>query len=376
MRLPEKIRRALERIVKRMKGEENVYGVGLFGSWSRGDAEESSDVDLLILDKRDLSHGFVERRETTGLLIDFDHVPKRWINGPMPSQIDQKIHELQIFYDRDWSLTNTKLLMANSYSSPERVDIRTEAHIIDSDIYMSRATSAFSREDFQSAQLFAAIALESVLKVLIEIALEPFSSSRFIQKTEECARRLNRPNLFQKYLEISRLNTINNANIKGELKLLDSIWNEASFTTKQNLQSLEASHFRVKTKLKYHLIPAFLKGVKMRARSLIDSGRLIEAKHYLNATLVDMVENYACLKSSVDNVKIDYTTLMRSLKSLEKKNPKNYENIVSFLDLRDISKPDVARILEKTRKTILKTRKERKILIKNHLLTSRAKTDS
>lgn len=374
MKLPEKMRRTLERIVKRMRVEENVYGVGLFGSWSRGDAEESSDVDLLIVDKRGLSHGFVERRETSGFLIDFDHIPKRWIGGPMPPEIDQKIHETQIFYDRDWTLTNTKLLMAKSYSSPERVDIRTEAHIIDSDIYMSRATSAFSREDFRSAQLFAAIALESVLKVLVEIALEPFSSSRFIQKAEECARRLNRLNVFHEYLEISGLGSTNNANIKGELKLLDAIWNEASFTVKQNLQSLEASHFRVKAKLKYYLNPAFLKGAKIRARSLIDSGRMIEAKHYLNATLVDMIENYACLKSSVDNVKIDYTTLMRSLKSLEKKNPKNYDDIVSFLDLRDISKPDVARILEKTRKAILKTRKERKILIKNHLLTNRAKT--
>jgi predicted nucleotidyltransferase len=48
--LPEKIRRNLEKVVKEMMIEENVYGVGLFGSWSRGDASASSDVDLLILD--------------------------------------------------------------------------------------------------------------------------------------------------------------------------------------------------------------------------------------------------------------------------------------------------------------------------------------
>jgi len=48
---PEKVRRTLERVVKEMRVKENVYGIRLFGSWSRGDVASSSDVDLLILDK-------------------------------------------------------------------------------------------------------------------------------------------------------------------------------------------------------------------------------------------------------------------------------------------------------------------------------------
>ena len=48
---PERVRRTLERVVKEMRVKENVYGKGLFGSWSRGDAVSSSDVDLLILEK-------------------------------------------------------------------------------------------------------------------------------------------------------------------------------------------------------------------------------------------------------------------------------------------------------------------------------------
>ena len=163
IKLPEKIRRNLEKIVKEMRIKEDVYGVGLFASWSRGDATKSSDVDLLVLDKGNFNHEFVERIEINGLLIDLDHIPKAWIHGQIPSELDQKLYEMQILYDRDWSLTNTKLLMAKSYGSPERVDIRAEGHVVESDIYLSRATSAFSRKDFQSAQLFAAIALEKVL---------------------------------------------------------------------------------------------------------------------------------------------------------------------------------------------------------------------
>ena len=137
MRLPEKIRRTLERIVKEMRVKENVYGVGLFGSWSRGDATPSSDIDLLTLDDGSSSYEYTKRIEIRGLLIDLDHIPKRWIQGPIPPEIDQKLYETQILYDRDWSLTNAKLLMVKSYGSLERVEIRTKMHIVDSDVYLS-----------------------------------------------------------------------------------------------------------------------------------------------------------------------------------------------------------------------------------------------
>jgi predicted nucleotidyltransferase len=115
-RLPEKIRGTLEKIVKEMKGEENTYGVGLFGSWSRGDAVESSDIDLLVIQKGSFNTEFVERSEVNGILIDWDHIPKEWIPNRAPPRLDQKIYEMQILYDKDWSLTNKKLMMTKTYS--------------------------------------------------------------------------------------------------------------------------------------------------------------------------------------------------------------------------------------------------------------------
>ena len=256
--LPEKVRRTLEKVVAEMRVTENVYGIGLFGSWSRGDATTSSDVDLLILDKGNFNYEYVERIEIGGLLIDLDHVPKRWIHGLIPPEIDQKLYEMQILYDRDWSLNNTKLLMVKSYGSPERVDNRTETHVIESDIYLSRATSAFSREDFRSAYLFVTVALENILKVLVEIALEPFSNSRFVEKFEVSAEKMGMRDMFNEYLEITGLNKTDNVTAKDKLKLFKVIWDEMKATTEQNLQTLESSHFKVKTKLNYYLNPAFL----------------------------------------------------------------------------------------------------------------------
>jgi hypothetical protein len=260
--------------------------------------------------------------------------------------------------------------MLKSYASPERVDIRTEAYLIESDIYLSRATSAFSREDFRSAQLFATIAIENMLRILVEIVLEPFSNSRFIEKLEISTEKLGMRNLFDEYLQMTRLNKVHNAGVEDKLKLFKMVWDEISVVTKQNPQALETSHFKVKTKLKYYLNPAFLQGAVMRVNSLIGSGKLAEASHYLNSILIDVVENYAWLKASIEKVKMDYTTLMRSLESLEKENPKKYEYIIKFLNLSDINKSEAAKTIEGTRKATLKIREERKALIKNHLLKS------
>jgi predicted nucleotidyltransferase len=366
--LPEKIRKTLERLVSDLRIKENVYGISLFGSWSRNDATTASDVDLIIIDAGDLKSEFVERMETNGLLIDLDHVPKRWLSRSIPPEIDQKLYEMQILYDRDWSLHNTKLLMAKSYVSPERVDIRTESHIVDSDIYLSRATSASSREDFLSAHLFSIVALESILKVLVEIALEPFSNSRFLEKLEVSTAKLGMRDLYGKYLEVSRLNKADIASAKEKLKLFRLIWDEMKIIITNNPHALEFSHFKVKTKLNYYLNLAFLQGVVMRTNFLIESGKAADASHYLQGIFLDMAENYIWLKSQIDKVKTDYTTMMRSLKRLEEKSPKTYGYMVQFLGLEDITKLNASKAVENAREVILKIRGERKILIKNFLL--------
>jgi predicted nucleotidyltransferase len=372
-RLPEKVRKTLEKIVKDMRIRENIYGVGLFGSWSRGDAVPSSDVDLLVLDASDFNYEYVERKEIKGLFIDLNHVPKRWIRGCIPPEVDQKLYEMQILYDRDWSLTNTKLLMVRHYGSPERIAIRTEAHVVESDIYLSRSTSAFSREDFRSARLFATVALENVMKILTEIALEPVSNSRFVETLERSARKLEMQNLFDEYLRMTGLVRAENTSVERRLKLFKQIWDEANVTVKRNFSALESSHFKVKTKLKYYLNPAFLQGVILRTKSLINTGKMIEAAHYLNDILLDIIENYLWLKSSIQKMKLDLTTMICSLENLEEKTPQNYEHILEFLDLKNVNRHDAADEIEETREIMVKIRRERKPLIQNHLLKDQLK---
>jgi predicted nucleotidyltransferase len=364
------VRKTLEKLVRELEAKGNASGVGLFGSWSRGEATSASDIDLLILDDSNLKDEYVERITPSDLMVDLDHVPKQWINTVIPPDMDQKLYELQILFDRDWGLANTKLLMNKSYVSAERVSIRTEAHVVDSDIYLSRATSAFSREDYRSAYLFSAVALESILKVLVEIALQPFSNSHFVERLETSTARLGVPHLFTEYLNMARFEEINASIAKEKLRLFRLIWDEMNDIVRRHPQKLEPSHFRIRTGLKYYLNPAFLQGIVMRSNFMIDNEKLVESLHYLEAVFLTIVENYAWLKSSIDRIKIDNTLLLRSLENLEKKNPKNYEHIVDFLDLKNIERLDAARAIRKTKEIMLRIRKDRKVLIKNHLTKS------
>ncbi len=373
-RLPERIRRTLEKIVRRMRVKENVYGVGLFGSWSRGDAADSSDVDLLIPDKRSVNHEFVERAKINGIFIDFDHIPKRWADGPIPPELDEKLYNMKILYDRDWSLTNAKLLMNRSFDSPERIEIRTKAHVVESDIYLSRATSAFSRKDYRSTQLFSLKALEQALRIFIETTLRPFSNSLFIQRLEESTAELCVQNLFAEYLKVSGLGEADSESFDYKMKLFQTIWNEIFSTIEKNSEILETSHSRIRTKLKYYLNPAFMQGMTIRAKSLADSELVVEAVHYLKNIMLDIIENYAWLKSSIEKARMDNTTLIRSLQRLEANNVRNYENIMALLDLSNIEENDATSTMQKARKIIVTVRRKRKILIKNHPLEARSKS--
>jgi predicted nucleotidyltransferase len=370
MKLPEKIRKTLEKLVKEMAADETVSGIGLFGSWRRGDATPSSDVDLLVLSNNPLEDEYVERVSIGDLFLDLNFIPKHLLQGPIHPKLDQKLYEAQILYDRDWTLTNTKLSMAKFYSSPERVDIRTETHIIESDIYLSRAASAHAKGDYLSAQIFAIFAMENILRVLLEIALQPFSISCFLEKVEIAAEKLGIPEIFNSYLEIAKLDKVKAVAAEEKLKLFKVVWDEMGFTIKRKPQALKSLHFKIKTGLNYYFNSAFLQGTILRANSMITSEKFAEAVHYLTGVALNIVENYAWLKATIEKQKMDHTCLMRSIEKLEEDNPRNYQNIVKLLSpiyTVNTDKAEAAETIEKVRRNILKIRRERKPLIKTHI---------
>lgn len=373
MKLPEKSRKTLEKIIKEMAANEAVSGIGLFGSWSRGDAAPSSDIDLLILSNNPLEDEYVERVSVGDLFLDMNFVPKHLIQGPIHPKLDQKLYEAQILHDKDWTLTNTKLSMAKFYISPERVDMRAKIHIIESDIYLSRATSAHAKGDYVSAHLFALVAMENILRVLLEIALEPFSNSRFLEKVEIAAEKLGMAEVFNDYLITAKLNDVGVAAVEEKLKLFKTVWDEMNFIIKRKPQVLKHMHFKIKTSINYYFNTAFMQGTILRVNSMINSGKFAEAMHYLSSASLNIIENYAWLKAIIEKQKIDYTSLTRSIEKLEKGNLEHSQNIVKLLSLTgtaNVSQAEAEETIKKARKNILEIRRERKHLIKTYISKS------
>ena len=368
VRLPERVRNVLERVVRSLGKRETVSGVGLFGSWSRGDAVVSSDVDLLIVDERNFNYEFVERTESDGLLIDLNHIPKKWIKGVTPPDVDQKLYEMIVLYDRDWSLTNTKNWMSKAYLTPERVDIRTETYVVESDMYLSRANSAHARGDFQSARVFASMGVESILKILIEVNHLPISNSRFIQALEESAKRVAMPEFLTGYLILARLYRVaDRRNAERKLDLFRDAWEHVASFMEDHASTLSSLHFKTKTRLQYYGKPTFLEGMVARSQAIMETKMFIEAAHYLLHTLIDILENYAWLASAVEGKRLDYITLFRSLRDLEKPSTRIYETAVEAFNIADVTREEVDKAIKFAKEANLNIRQRRKDLIEKFI---------
>lgn len=361
MKLPEKIRRPLDKIVKNLQPRENISSISLFGSWSRGDADpSSSDVDLLIVDDQPFDYEYMERIEQNGTLIDLDHIPLKWITETAPPEIDQKIHESYILYDREWKLANVKEHMMNSYYTPDRYKIRTETYLLDADIYLSRATSAHARGDQESAQLFATISAQEILKTVIEAAKLPLISSRFLETLKKATEQLDESTSFSNYLTIAELENPDSLHVDERLSHFKQVWDEVSVFTKAKVSLLNSIHFNVKTKLNYYTTPAFLQGIILRSQALLNEAVPQEAANYLRNTLTDLIENYAWMKATEQNTRLDYTTLLRFLKGL-KQNPSTiHKNAAAALGIENTAEKKAKQTITTAKQVITKVRQKRK----------------
>jgi len=366
-RLPDKLRLVLERVVRSLGRRETVLGVGLFGSWSRGDAAASSDVDLLVVDGRDFKYEYVDRLECEDFLVDLNYIPKKWVAGSVPPEIDQKLYEMIVLYDREWLLANTKDWVSRTYWKPERVGIRTEVHLVESDIYLSRAASACGRGDFQSACVFAGMGLESMLKILVEVNLLPISNTSFIRVLERSARELECSKFFAAYLAVSRLHMLDCGDAERRVGLFTAAWDDVSFFMKDNASVLDSLHFKVRSKLGYYGNPGFLRGMVARSQEIIDAGLYAEACHYVLRVLVDLLENYAWLASAVEGVRLDYTTLFRSLRGLKETPTRVFETAVEAFGVGNVSRGEAEGVLNLARETALDVRRQRKDLIRRFI---------
>jgi predicted nucleotidyltransferase len=366
MKLPEKTRDVLGRIIEDLKSRESVSGIALFGSRSRGDADTSSDVDLLVVDSKDFDYQYVERAEIDSCLVDFDYVPEKWLLKSIPPEIDQKLFEAEVLYDRKGALTNAKISMSKNYWEPERVDIRAEAYLMDADTYFTRAKAAYNKDDFQSAKVNASLATEALMRILIELGKMPISNSRYIVAFEDSAKRLGMHKLYEDYLEIAGFSGLDRAKTVNTWDSFSALWRKSVNFVESNPSTLKTLHVKVRNNLSYYGKESFLKGMLVRTKTLIENGLFTEAAHYMTRTSADMLENYAWLVSVMEGTRFDYSSLFQRLKG-SKTSPKEiYDHAVETFGVKSVTSKEAEETLNRVKEILLNIRQKRRELIASH----------
>ena len=233
-RMNEDTRRIVKGLVDDLKSRESVVSIGLFGSWSRGEAVQGSDVDLLVVDSRNLDYEYVERAEIDGTFLDLNYIPERWIRREFPPEIDQKLYEAEILYDPDEALKMAKETIMKIMWQPERVEIRTGKHLVEADILLSRGLSAYGKEDYQSAKLNATLGLDAIMKIPMEAGKVLFSNSHFLRSLKESTEGLGLKDLYGEYLTVTGLSEVNERKAEEICNDLIEMWSAAIECVKAN----------------------------------------------------------------------------------------------------------------------------------------------
>jgi len=360
--LPENIQRTLMNIIEDLKPRESVRSIGLFGSWSRGDATPSSDVDLLVVDGRNLSYEYVERAEIDNVFLDLNYIPEKWILQEFPPEIDQKIYESKTLYDPDGTLERAKNTMQKIMWLPERVEIRTSSYIVKADTLLSRGLSAYGREDYQSAKLNATLGLEIAMRIVMDVTKTPFSNSRFIRALEGSVNKLDLREFYDCYLEVTGLSNINRRNADAIFKTFKEVWSVITDFVEANSSTAKNLHEKILSNLNFYCKRSFLRGIITRTESLLQDNH-VEASHYMLKSSASMLENFAWLLAEIEGIQFDYTRLIGYLKNSKISPKKVYDDAVEILMIKDVSLQDAQAALEKSRETILKIRDMRRELI-------------
>ena len=337
----------------------------MFGSWSRGDASPQSDVDVLIVEKQGPMHERVERIVLNDLFVDLNYLPRKWVSLLLPPEIDQKLFEVLILYDRDWSLTNAKDWMHRTFHNSERLNIRCEMHLVDADIYISRASSALARGDYLSACVFAGVGLEFASKIVVEAVLLPFSTSRFIHVLEQSTKKLEREHFLDVFLEVSDLASVSKEEAEQCLRLYSTVWNYGESFLQEQKTMLSSLHNDVKDRLNYYGNIAFLNGMNTRSRGIIDSGDYKESCHYVRRNLLDFLENYTWAAACLDGIRPDSSMLFSYLKESKEFSPKLFEAVVAAFGLQNLTHRKAEATVKLARETVFEMHRTKMDLLRN-----------
>lgn len=360
--LPQGISSIISRFVMNLAKQTTVSSIGLFGSWSRYDASPTSDYDVLVIDSRRFDYELNERVEYNGAIMDITRIPRGWVDEVISPDVDHMLHEALILYDPNGTLSRARTWVEANYRTWGRVEVRTEKYLASADTYLSRATAALIREDLETAALFSDMSLNPIAHIIMEVADYPITRSAFIWNLRRACEKIDMIGVYKIIINNRRLGGLDKADVLAHLEMFEGIWRRITQHMRNNREAIENFHDRLMGEINYLTDPTMLRGLFARAEGMINQNNFIEADNYMRSWLLPLLEGYAWLISSKQGTKLDYTSLLRTIR--------HHEGAASIIDsadeifnVKNIERNAVKQEIETSRSVIAHTRKNRRDMI-------------
>jgi hypothetical protein len=305
------VRSALDAFVRDLAKRGEVAGVGLLGDWPLFDAPVGNALDVLVVDKSAADFEFHELVGLEGLLLDLNRIPWRWIGEVVRPEVDHRLHEVRVIQDPTGLLGRAKGFVEDNFRAPGRVEIRTEGHIATADMYLSRSASALTRNDFETASIYACASLESLAHVLMEVAGTPVSREDLVWNLRRACEALGMMGFFGEFIELGSLSGFGREEVEGMVDRFGAVWRLVSDHSGEYGRVVEGLHEVLRRELRYLTSPGMPGLILSKAEGMLDGGNFVGAALYLRGWLRQLLEAHAWVISAGRGDKFDYTSLFR-----------------------------------------------------------------
>jgi predicted nucleotidyltransferase len=314
----EVLRGTIDGFVGELARQETVTSVGLFGSWARYEASEASDFDVLVVDRSGVDFEFNELVERGGLLFDINRIPWRWVGEIVRPEIDHRLHEAVVLYDPSGLMGRARGFVEGNYRTPGRVEVRTEGCLTRSEMYLSRASSAMTRRDPETAAVYMDASLEEAAGILMDVAGFPRTRGALVWNARRACERLGMMDFYGAFIESARLSGVGRGEAEGCLGRFEAAWRQISGYIGFNRHVVGGLHEVLRRDIAYMTGPAMLRLVLARASEMLGGSGFVEASAYMRGWLLRLLEDYAWVVSAKRGDKLDYASLFRTIGEDEK----------------------------------------------------------
>ena len=333
--LPEGMGDAFKEFMDDLTKQGIVASVGLYGSWCRGVATPSSDVDLLVLDMRNLEYEYGEFVDYEGLRMDVRRVPVGWVDRVVNPTIDHEVMESTTLYDPQNILMRGKEWLSNVYWRPSRIRIRAEEELSGLNRYVSRASSSVEYEDLESAVMYVRLSVEAVARAVCELARMPPWNTSLISRFYRSCYELGVEKLYDVCMELAALKDVNRRRANEALKLFREAWELFSGYVEENRETVESMDRRVRAAVEYASSSCFGEGSALRAGEMIQVEEYEEAVYYLMRNTAKVVEAHAWIASEKLGVALNYPHIMTVLRNSGPEFETLYENALKIFSAEE-----------------------------------------